>query len=199
MAHALVAPVMILIAVTAPVLLPLLFGDQWGPSVVPCQILAAAGVLTLSGMDRGLVVGNGKPGLWLIYVATVDAVTVLATLLVAPYGLVAYAWAFFAIAAVATVSRWVLVGRQLQASWIAVGSPLLRTSVPTIVAAIVGTAVGFAVTGLNPWLQLVLIGLAVLAVYLPIVRVMLPGAWTELVGFALSFRGRRPAPVGEAT
>ncbi len=67
-AYAVVSPMMLLIVVTAPVLVPLLFGSEWHGSVPPAQALAVAGVITLGAMlDHGLFYGLGRPGAWLAY------------------------------------------------------------------------------------------------------------------------------------
>src|SRR4051794_38643105 len=75
-AYAVVSPVMILIVVTAPELIPLLFGSHWKASVAPAQALAVAGIITLGAMlDHGLFYGLGRPGTWLGYAVVVDAAT----------------------------------------------------------------------------------------------------------------------------
>ncbi|ACZ32105.1 polysaccharide biosynthesis protein [Xylanimonas cellulosilytica DSM 15894] len=193
MAHALVAPVMLLIALGAPFLLPLLFGSQWGVSIVPAQILALAGVLTLSGLDRGLFLGRGRPGTWFVYVLIVDSVTIGVTALTVPHGLVAYAYGFLAVAAVATAARWVLVGRQLDASWWTISGPLRRVLVAMGAAGAAGIGANALASGLGAWWRVIIMTVAVVVVYVPMVRLMLPNAWRELTGFAVSLlRRRRP-------
>ena len=107
-----VSPLMILLVVTAPVLVPLLFGEQWQASVPPAQALAVAGIITLGAMlDHGLFYGLGRPGAWLAYAVVVDAATVATTAIAVRWGLVGVAVGFVLVAVLATVARWVLVGR----------------------------------------------------------------------------------------
>ena len=77
-----VVPLLAILIVTAPVLIPWLFGSDWGPSVLPTQILAVAGMIAaiLTGFPQVLLAA-GKPrallyfnvGLLLVYAGAVFA------------------------------------------------------------------------------------------------------------------------------
>lgn len=55
-------PVLVLLAITAPVLVPWLLGDRWSPAVLPVQILALGGLRESTGMLNGQVYrALGKP------------------------------------------------------------------------------------------------------------------------------------------
>lgn len=107
-------PILTFVAAGAPVLVPLLFGPQWQDSVAVTQGLAIAGILTLGAfVDHGLFYALGRAGTWFVYATVTDLVTVGATAVAVSSGLTAVAWAFVGVAAVATVARWRLVGRQI--------------------------------------------------------------------------------------
>ncbi len=57
-------PILMGIAVTAPVFTPLLFGLQWAPSVVPIQVLAVVALIRSTGNPVGaLLLARGRAGL----------------------------------------------------------------------------------------------------------------------------------------
>jgi O-antigen/teichoic acid export membrane protein len=175
-AYAVVSPVMILIVVTAPVSIPLLFGGQWGGSVLPAQALAFAGIVTLGAMlDHGLFYGLGRPGSWLAYAVVVDAATVATTAVAVRWGLAGVAVGFVAVAVAATVARWVLVGRLLALPLGPMARPFLTVLVPTTVSVVVGSVVLGAVSGTGRLPTLALSGAATLAVYLVLLRLVAGG------------------------
>jgi len=194
--YALVTPAMLLIVVAAPWLVPLLFGDQWGVSILPAQIYAVAGILTMSGLDQGLFFGLGRPGAWFVYILIVDVVTVLVTIALAPIGLKAIALGFLGVAFLATAARWFLVGHRLHAPWWWVAAPLARVCVPTVCAAGVAIVVAGLLQNLPAFIVVSSVGVAILAVYVPIARLMLPDTWTEVLQLAKAVLRRRPAPSG---
>ena len=100
------------VAVCAPILVPLLFGAGWEQSIPVAQVLALAGVLAVAAwLDHGLFYGIGQPGTWFVYALIIDALTVVATAVTARWGLVAIAFGFLAVTILATVARWFLVRR----------------------------------------------------------------------------------------
>jgi O-antigen/teichoic acid export membrane protein len=139
-AYAVVSPMMTVIVVTAPVSIPLLFGGQWGASVLPAQALALAGIITLGAMlDHGLFYGLGRPGAWLAYAVVVDAATVATTAVTVRWGLAGVAVGFVGVAVAATAVRWVLVGRLLGLRVREMARPFLTLSVPTAASVIAGS------------------------------------------------------------
>ena len=112
MSTALLAPVLAVLAVVTPVLLPTLFGDRWGPSVLPAQVLCLAYVIGGMGyFNKAALLAFRRPGVawWLALLTLVlhAAVVVLA----APHGLAAVAWAFSAEVAVVVVVSAVVLRR----------------------------------------------------------------------------------------
>ncbi|MFC8682204.1 lipopolysaccharide biosynthesis protein [Microbacterium ureisolvens] len=167
LSYGFIVPAMVFLAVISPVLIPLLFGSQWQESVPPSQVLAVAGVLVLGAMlDHGLFYGAGRPGTWLIYAGVIDGLTVAVAIFTAPHGLVVWALGFLVIAAVATVTRWPLVGRVLRTSWSAPAAVFLRAMLAGIAPACVGVGVAMLTREWNPIATILATGAAVLIAHL---------------------------------
>ncbi|WP_323100913.1 lipopolysaccharide biosynthesis protein [Intrasporangium sp. YIM S08009] len=173
-AYAVVSPLMILIVVTAPLSVPLLFGEQWTASVQPTQALAVAGIITLGAMlDQGLFYGLGRPGTWLGYALLVDGATVGTTAVAVRWGPTGVAVGFVVVATLATVGRWLLVARQLDLSPRAVARPFLVLALPATVTMLLGVLVLRAVSGLAaPLPALAIAGTATVVTYLVLLRVV---------------------------
>jgi len=138
-AYAVVAPVMVIIVVTAPGLVPALFGEQWRQSVAPAQALAVAGIVTIGAMlDHGLFYGLGRPGTWLAYAVAVDATSIAITAVAVRWGLVGVTVGFVCLALLATPARWVLVARIVGIPVRAVARPFGTVLVPSVIATGVG-------------------------------------------------------------
>ena len=167
MTYAAIVPVMVFIAVSGATLVPFLFGGQWGGSILPSQILAVVGILTMIAMlDHGLFYGLGKPGTWFLFAVVVDAATVVVAFLTAPHGLVAWCLGFLGIAIVSTIVRWPLVARMLSMRWTAIAAATGRALVCGGLGALAG--LGVMLVG-GSWMPLVVIlstGVAVLAGHL---------------------------------
>lgn len=164
---AILIPGMVFLAVTAPALVPMLFGDQWGHSVAPSQILAVAGVFVLGAMlDHGLFYGTGKPGRWLVYAAAVDVATVATAAFSAPHGVVTWAFGFLGVAVLATVARWPLVANLTHASW-RVGAQVCGRALLSGAADYASAWATFAIASdLAPSARILLTGAATAAVHL---------------------------------
>jgi O-antigen/teichoic acid export membrane protein len=139
-AYGVVSPMMTVVVVTAPVLIPLLFGEQWAGSVRATQALAVAGIITLGAMlDHGLYYGLGRPGAWLAYAVVVDAATVATTAVSVRWGLAGVAVAYVFVAVAATIARWFRVARLLGLTPLAVARPFLSIVVPAAASMVLGT------------------------------------------------------------
>ena len=173
MAYMLVAPLLTVVAVAAPLLVPLLFGDQWSASVPVAQALAIAAILTTGAMlDHGLFYGLARPGTWLVYAFAIDALTVATTAVVVTQGLVAVAVAFVGVAFVATVSRWLLVGKILACPASQVAGPFGLSAVITAISALAGYLVSEAAAGWPAVLVLFLTTAAVGVTYVFVLRLL---------------------------
>ena len=197
--YAVVAPLMCAIVVTAPALVPLLFGPEWGEAAAPAQALAIAGILTLGAMvDHGLFYGLGRPGTWLAYAVVVDAVTVATTAVAVRGGLVGVAVGFVGVALLATVTRWVLVSRLLGVGLRAVARPFGQVLAPVVGAVVAGSVV---VWGLGPdssaLVRVVSGGTVVAVAYVLLLRLLAAGPLRDTVSI-VPVPDRFKAPVRRA-
>ncbi len=166
MTYAILAPPLTLLAVAAPLILPLVFGDGWDESVPLAQILAFAGIMVVGAtLDHGLFYGLGRPGRWFGYALAIDVLTVAVTAVTVRWGLVGVAIGFLGVAAVATVSRWFLVARLLGARPRALAGPFGFLAVAVPAGAATGWLVMTATAGLPAIVRVGLIGIAILAAY----------------------------------
>jgi O-antigen/teichoic acid export membrane protein len=171
--YAVVSPLMTLIVVAAPLLIPALFGARWQPSVVPTQALAIAGIIVLGAMlDHGLFYGLGRPGAWLGYAVVVDAATVGTTAVAVRWGLAGVAVGFVIVAFLATIARWVLVGRLLGLAVPAVARPFGTILVPTAVTMLLSTLMVDTLSPARSVVGLVLVATVTLLVNLVLLRLL---------------------------
>ncbi|MEW1954770.1 lipopolysaccharide biosynthesis protein [Terrabacter sp. NPDC080008] len=170
--YAVVSPVMVVIVVTAPTLVPLLFGQQWGASVGPTQALAVAGIITLGAMlDHGLFYGLGRPGTWLAYSVAVDVVTVATTAVAVHWGLTGVTVGFVAVALLATIARWLLISRLHGWTVAESARPFLRIAPVTVLSSLVGAATLAFLPG-RPWAASLVAAAVTLVVYVCLLRLM---------------------------
>jgi O-antigen/teichoic acid export membrane protein len=210
-AYAVIAPMMILILVTAPLLVPLLFGPEWIASVAPAQVLAVAGVMTLGAtLDHGLFYGLGRPGTWLAYAVIVDVGTVATTALAVRWGLVGVAAGFVVVALAATAARWGLVAKLIGLRVRDVARPFLTVIVPSAATAVMGTMLLTAMTDVAwPLAGLGTISIVVVVVNLVLLRLIagqiildalgilpLPDRYVRRVGRVLRLRSGSPVADG---
>jgi O-antigen/teichoic acid export membrane protein len=190
--YVIIFPIMIGVAIGAPLLVPLLFGEQWQLSVLPAQALAVAGILTLGAMlDLGLFYGLGRPGRWLGYAIAVDALTVLTTAVTVRFGLAGVALGFIGVALVATVLRWVMLRGLLGTTTWWSAKPFLSATAAAVPGAGVGIAILLATGSLPPFLSLVLVGVGIVIVQIPMVRLLLPEAFADIEGIVRRRLDRR--------
>ncbi|MET0713565.1 MAG: lipopolysaccharide biosynthesis protein [Mycetocola sp.] len=184
MTYAVMSPPLILVAVAAPLMIPILFGDGWGESARLAQILALAGLMVVGAtLDHGLFYGTGRPGQWFVYAVIIDLLTVTVTAVTARWGLEAIAYGFLAVAVVATVVRWFLVARLLHASPKALAGPFGFLAAAVLAGGGAGWAVLELTVGLHPVVRIVLIGLAILLACLLAVRLFARQVIGELASY----------------
>ncbi|HET7355124.1 MAG TPA: lipopolysaccharide biosynthesis protein [Nocardioidaceae bacterium] len=180
--YAVVSPVMILLVVTAPELIPLLFGARWSASVPPAQALAVAGIITLGAMlDHGLFYGLGRPGSWLSYAVVVDGATVATTAFAVRWGLVGVAAGFVVVAFLATVARWVLVSRMLGWDLRDVARPFFGVAPATAVSMVIGVIALKTVPG-QPLGAILVAGVLTVVAHLFLLRLAAPGIISDALG-----------------
>ncbi|WP_191905663.1 lipopolysaccharide biosynthesis protein [Microbacterium caowuchunii] len=191
---AVVMPVMAFIAVAAPALVPFVFGPGWETSVVPAQILAVAGILTVSALlDQGLFIGAGKPGRWLAYALVIDLLTVLATLVAVQFGLVAVTVGFVIVCCVATATRWVLVARLTRTPVRRIAAPVLRSLPAGAFASAVAVAAFLICAALPEAIQIAVTGIVLLGAYVALVRLTQPALYREIIALTVGLLRRSAA------
>lgn len=182
LSYLVIAPALTAILVSAPVLVPFLFGPQWAASVGAAQALSVAAIFTLAAtLDHGLFYGLGRPGVWLVYATATDLVTVIVTAVLATHGIAAITAGFAVVAALATVARIVLVANVIGAKvWVGV-----RRVLAALVAMGVSALAGWgALTLAGDWpsiLVVLVVGATVLIVHAGVARLVLPAALRDVV------------------
>lgn len=170
-----VSPLMALAAVGGAVIIPVVFGSGWEPSVIPFQILAVAGIFSLgAALDHGVLYGVGRPGLWFTYSVVTDAVTLATTVVLVRFGLSAIALGFVAVAVLATMGRWLLLRRIIGVPARTIARPLLITSLTVLPAAAVGTGIMMLTADYPRLIALGVAGLGLFLSYAVIVRATSP-------------------------
>jgi len=182
LSYVVIAPAMTAILVTAPLLIPVLFGDQWGPSIPAAQALAVAAIFTMAAtLDHGLFYGLGRPGTWLIYATVVDALTVLTTIFTVTYGINGVTLGFVGVAIAATIVRWVMVARVIDVPVWRVARRVLAALVAVSVSGLAGWGTLLALSAFPPLAAIAAAGVVILLVHLGMSRFLLPGGYKDLV------------------
>jgi len=180
--YTLLVPIMVFIAASAEHLVPFMYGDQWGRSIGPGMILAITGIFFVDALEHSLYAGIGKPALWTVYAFYSSVVLVIAAWIGSFGGLLGVAWAGLIGELVVTMIRWFVSGRQIRAPWWAMIAAFGRIGIPGAAAAAAGYLVAWLTRGIPDLLGVVLVGLAVLVVFLPIFRLTAHATWDELAG-----------------
>jgi lipopolysaccharide exporter len=192
-------PVLVILAVTAPVAIPWLFGPNWKPTVVPSQILALAGVATVLSDTMGAVVlASGRPSSWLTYNFGSFLVYTGAVFAGTSVGLIAVCWSVLAVQVLGTAVAYVWLLHGLSPSRLAdFWSDVAPAGLSSIVLAAVTLPLMSALSsaGVSAFPHLVVVGLAGALVYIASLRAFFPATWADfglLVERAVL--RRRPAP-----
>lgn len=179
-AYALVTPIMVFIAVCAPLLVPVIFGPQWQPSIGAAQGFAIAGIMTIgAALDHGLLYGLGKPGTWFIYAVIIDGLTVAVTFVTVAHGLEAVAIGFIFVALVATMMRWPLVTSQIDVTRGQLAGQFSRVILLAGATGVAGYIAFDAAADHAPLVRLVIAGCAISLCWLASVYFLFPAALTE--------------------
>lgn len=132
---AVLLPLLSILIVTAPELVPWVFGPEWAPAVAPVQILAVAGMIAavLTGYPQ-ILLAAGRPRALLIFNLGLLALYIAVSWLAAPYGITTLAFAVVGIHLVLLVAVYAGLFRGV------LGIPVRRL-VTDLVPAVVGSAV----------------------------------------------------------
>ena len=102
MTSALAVPAFVGVAVTAPDIVPVLFGEQWARSIPVMQILTVIGILhSVAFFNRSVMIAVGQPG-HALRIALLNAVLNVA------FFAVAVRWGIFAVALAYVLRGWLL-------------------------------------------------------------------------------------------
>ncbi|WP_051973556.1 lipopolysaccharide biosynthesis protein [Cryobacterium sp. MLB-32] len=188
MTYAAMSPPLTLLAIAAPLILPVVFGSGWEQSARVAQVVALSGILVVgASLDQGLFYGVGKPGQWFLYAVIIDTCSVVVTAITAQWGLQAVAVGFLVVAAFATASRWFLVAKLLKVSPRALVGPFGFLAVAVLAGGGAGLLVLAVSADLLPIVRIAITGLAVLLAYLVVLRLLARQVIDELAGFIPRF------------
>ena len=134
-------PAIIGLAITAPLLIPVLVGEAWTPSIVLLQILSMLGLIKALGNPSGsILLAKGRPDIGFIWNFIIAIINTVVFLAVVDFGLQAVAWAYMILSLIYFVifHRFVLkavIGLRL-------GAYLASISRPALLSVIMGLIVG---------------------------------------------------------
>jgi lipopolysaccharide exporter len=174
-------PLLVLLAIVAPVLVPFLFGHPWVGAVVPVQILAVGGASTLVIEAAGTVLmATGRTRALLGYGTAHFLVYGLTVLLVVPLGIVAVAIDAAVVHTLFLIVAYVVMlrdtgERPLRRLWGDVAPAIV--SCLGLVAVALPVALMVSAAHLPAVLQLFAVGLAGMPAYLLSLRVCFPAVW----------------------
>jgi lipopolysaccharide exporter len=174
-------PLLVLLAIAAPVVVPFLFGPRWVPAVVPVQILALGGASTLVVNAVGTVLmATGRARALLGYGVAHFVVYGLTVLVVVQFGIVAVAidaavvhTLFLGVAYALMLSD--SAERPLRRLWDDIAPAAISCLGLTVVALPVSLALTAA--QMPPVLWLAALGLVAVPPYLLTLRICFPATW----------------------
>jgi lipopolysaccharide exporter len=185
---AVVVPMLAVLIVTAPEVVPFLFGKQWTPAVAPAQVLAVGGMIAaiLTGYPQ-IMLAAGKPRALMAFNSVLLVVYGGAVWFTAPHGLVTVATAVVGVHVLMLVAVYVVLFRGV------LGFPVGRL-VTDLAPAVVGSALVIAVglplagalrdVGAGAVPIVVAVGLAGTLVHVVALRSLFPAVWADLVALA---------------
>jgi PST family polysaccharide transporter len=186
-------PTLVLIAVSADVAVPFVFGPSWEPSVVPLQLLSLGALTMISRWLLGpLATSAGRTGLVFGWSLVNVGILVTAFLVTVSHGIDAVAASIGVVGVVLAIPEsWHVLG-ELQVSW----GRYARSHLPSIAGcaglAIIWRAVAAALDGLGPAMVLPAASVSGVAAYAVIVRLLWPSVSADM-GKVLRLARDRPA------
>ena len=174
-------PILVTLAIAAPVVVPFLFGPKWTPAVVPVQILAVGGASTLVINAVGTVfMATGRARALLGYGVAHFAIYGLTAFVIVPLGIVALAIDAAAVHTLFLVVAYVLMlrgslGSALVRLWDDIG-PATVSSLG-LVAIALPASLALTAAQLPAALWLLALGREGVASYLLTLRICFPMAW----------------------
>jgi O-antigen/teichoic acid export membrane protein len=181
---AVVVPLLAILIVTAPELIPFVFGDAWRAAIEPTQVLAVAGMIAaiLTGYPQ-VMLAAGRPRPLLIFNCVLLVVYALAVFVTARQGLTTVALAVVGIHIAMLAAVYLILFRRV------LGMPVRRLFTdlaPAVATAAMVLIVGLPVADLmrgadaSPLLTVLLAGLAGCCVQTLALRALFPEVWSDI-------------------
>lgn len=181
---AVVVPLLAILIVTAPELIPLVFGDAWRAAVAPAQVLAVAGMIAaiLTGYPQ-VMLAAGRPRPLLVFNCFVLVGYGLAVYLTATQGLVTVALAVVAVHVAILAAVYLVLFRRV------LGMPigrLVTDLAPAVAAAALVIVVGLPLADLMREIDagavptILVVGSALLGVQALALRSFFPEVWDDV-------------------
>ncbi len=181
---AVVVPLLAILIVTAPELIPMVFGDAWRAAIEPTQVLAVAGMIAaiLTGYSQ-VMLAAGRPRALLIFNCVVLVAYALAVFLTAKQGLVTVSLAVVGVHVAMLAAVYLILFRRV------LGMPvgrLFTDLAPAAATAAFVLAVGWPVADFArgadaaPVLVVLLAGLAGCVVQALALRAFFPEVWSDV-------------------
>lgn len=181
---AVLLPLLTLLAVTAPELVPWLFGERWAPAAGPVQILCVAGMIAavLTGYPQ-ILLAAGKPRALLRFNVLLLGLYVLVSWVAAPHGITALAIGVVGVHFVLLVTVYGVLFRRVLAIPV---RRLVTDLLPAVACSLLllGVAVPAAelLRGADAPVPVFLLGVGAIggAVYLAALRSLFPVVWGDV-------------------
>lgn len=174
-------PLLVLLAITAPTLIPFVFGQDWSAAVTPVQVLALGGAATVLIDAAGTVLmASGRPRALLAFGAGHFIAYGIAVLIVAPLGITAVAVAAAVVHSAFVVVSYGLMRKGLSTNFLRrLWDDVSPAAVCSIAMAAVAVPVSSALTaaGLPPLAWLLAVGLVGTVSYLVVLRFLFADVW----------------------
>jgi O-antigen/teichoic acid export membrane protein len=181
---AVLLPLLTLLAVTAPDLVPWLFGARWAPAAAPVQVLCVAGMIAaiLTGYPQ-IMLAAGKPRALLVFNVVLLGLYLVTSWFAAPYGITALAFAVVGVHVFLLLAVYGVLFRRV------LGIPIRRLVtdlLPALASSLLLLAVAFPAAelmrsaGAPVPLLLAAVGSAGGLVYLGALRNLFPVVWADI-------------------
>jgi O-antigen/teichoic acid export membrane protein len=182
---AVVVPLLAVLVVTAPEVVPTLFGDAWEKAVEPAQVLAVAGMIAaiLTGYPQ-VMLAAGKPRALMIFNCFVLALYCVTIALTAHSGLVAVATAVVGVHVAMLATVYLVLFRTVLKMPI---GRLVTDLAPAVAGSALIIAVGMPLAGelrdvgANAFAIIAIVGLVGAFVHLACLRSFFPAVWDDLL------------------
>jgi PST family polysaccharide transporter/lipopolysaccharide exporter len=181
---AVLLPLLTLLAVTAPELVPWLFGERWAPAAGPVQILCVAGMIAaiLTGYPQ-IMLAAGKPRALFVFNIVLLSLYVAVAWVAAPHGTTALAFGVVGVHVFLLLAVYGVLFRRV----LAIPTRRLVTDLlPAVACSLLLLAVALPTAGLmrgtDAPVPLFLLAVGALggAVYLTALRSLFPELWSDL-------------------